>query len=67
VRRALEGLDGVSVASVDLETGRAVIDYRQGTLTDRRAIAAVRDTVLFPGLRRQLAKSRKGRRTSFRR
>jgi len=67
VRRALEGLEGVTTVSVDLETGRAVIDYRQGTITDGQAIGAVRDTVLLPGLRRRLAKLPKGRRASFRR
>jgi len=67
VRKALEGLEGVTTVSMDLETGRAVIDYRQGTITDGQAIGAVRDTVLLPGVRRRLAKLSKRPRTSLRR
>jgi copper chaperone CopZ len=67
VRRALEGLEGVTTVSVELETGRAVIDYRQGTVTDGQVIGAIRGTVLLPGLRRRLAKLHKGRRASLRR
>jgi len=67
VRRALEGLEGVTTVSVDLETGRAVIDYRQGRVTDGQVIGAVRDTVLLPGLRRRLAKLPTSPRASFKR
>lgn len=67
MRRALEGLEGVTAVSVDLDTGRAVIDYRQGTITDGQVIGAVRGTVLLPGVRRRLAKLTKGRRASLKR
>ncbi len=55
MRRALEGLDGVTAARVELDTGRAVVNYREGTLTDVQAIKAIEDTVVLPGLRRWLA------------
>jgi hypothetical protein len=55
VKRALEGLEGVTAASVELESGRAIVDYREGTLSDVQAIEAIQDTVVLPGLRRWLA------------
>ncbi len=55
MRRALEGLEGVVAASVELGTGRALVDYCEGALTDDQAIEAIQDTVLLPGLRRWLA------------
>lgn len=55
MRRALEGLEGVTMARVELETGRAVVDYREGTLVDGQAIEAIEATVVLPGLRRWLA------------
>ena len=56
MKRALEGLEGVTSVRVELDTGRAVIDYREGTATDAQVIAAVQDTVVVPGLRRWLAR-----------
>ena len=56
MRRALEGLEGVNAARVDLDTGRAVVDYREGTLTDAKAIKAIQDTVVLPNLRRWLSR-----------
>lgn len=56
MRRALEGLEGVVVASVELETGRATLAYREGALTASRVIEAVGSTVLLPGLRRWLGR-----------
>lgn len=56
MRRALEGLKGVTAVSVELETGRAVVDYREETLTDDRVIEAVQGTVVASGLRRWLAR-----------
>ena len=53
--KALEGLKGVTAASVELDSGRAVVDYCEGTLTDAQAVESVQDTVLLPGLRRWLA------------
>ena len=41
---------------MDLDTGRAVVDYREGSLTDTRAITAIQDTVLLPSLRRWLSR-----------
>jgi hypothetical protein len=41
---------------VDLDTGRAVVDYREGTLTDANAIKAIQDTVVLPNLRRWLSR-----------
>jgi hypothetical protein len=41
---------------VDLDTGRAVVDYREGTLTDAKAIKAIQDTVVLPNLRRWLSR-----------
>ena len=67
MKRALEGLDGVTVARVELETGRAVVDYREGALVDARAIEAIEGTVVFPGLRRWLALLPRTRRSSLNR
>lgn len=55
MRRALEGLDGVVAAKVELATGQAVVDYREGALTDSQALEAISETVVLPGLRRLLA------------
>jgi hypothetical protein len=52
----LEGLEGVTAATVEVETGRAIVEYREGTLSDRRAIEAIQETVVLPGVRRWLAK-----------
>jgi hypothetical protein len=43
-------------ARVDLATGRAVVDYREGTLTDGRAIKAIKGTVVWPRLRRWISR-----------
>ncbi len=67
MRRALEGLEGVTAASVELDTGRAVVDYREGTLTDVEVIEAIQATVVLPGLRRWLALLPATRRSPFNR
>jgi copper chaperone CopZ len=56
VRKALEGLEGVTSARVDLATGRAVVDYREGTLTDAGAIKAIKSTVVLPRVRRWMSR-----------
>ena len=56
MRRALEGLEGVTEVSVELDTGKAVVDYREGTLTDIQVIEAIQETVVTPGLRQWLAR-----------
>jgi copper chaperone CopZ len=56
VRRALEGLDGVTAVSVDLVTGQAIVDYREGVVSDARAIDAVQATVILPGIRKMLSR-----------
>ncbi len=65
MRRALEGLKGVTAVIVELDTGRAVVDYREGTLTDIQVIEAIQDTVVLPGLRRWLALLPGTRRSPF--
>ncbi len=67
MKRALEGLDGVTAARVELDTGRAVVDYREGTLTDVQVIEAIQATVVLPGLRRGLALLPRTRRSSLNR
>lgn len=67
MRRALGGLEGVTAVRVELDTGRTVIEYREGTLTDLQAIEAIQDTVVLPGLRRWLALLPGARRSPFNR
>ena len=67
MRRALEGLEGVTAVSVELDTGRTVVEYREGSLTDVQAIEAIQDTVVLPGLRRWLALLPGARRSPFNR
>ena len=67
MRRALEGLKGVTAARVDLATGRAAVDYREGTLTDEKAIKAIGETVVLPRLRRWMSHLRRTSKVPFRR
>lgn len=41
VKGALEGLDGVRSAQVDLQSGRATVDYEEGRLEARQMVGAV--------------------------
>lgn len=43
VTEALERVGGVERANVDLNTGRAVVEYRDGTSTPRAFVSAVMD------------------------
>lgn len=43
VRQALEGVDGVERADVDLAAGRVVVDYEAGTTTPRQLAGVVTD------------------------
>lgn len=43
VTEALERVDGVERANVDLKAGRAVVEYRDGTSTPRALAGAVMD------------------------
>lgn len=43
VREALERVDGVASARVDLEAGRAVIEYSEGSVTARSLAGVVMD------------------------
>jgi copper chaperone len=43
VTRALENVAGVSEAQVDLQAGRAVVDYDEGKTTTRQLVGAVMD------------------------
>lgn len=43
VTRALESVEGVERARVDLEAGRATIEYREGSTTPRSLAGAVMD------------------------
>ena len=67
MRRALEGLEGVKAVRVALETGRTVVEYREGTLSDVQAIEAIQGTVVLPALRRWLGLLPGARRSSFNR
>ncbi|MBI3077480.1 MAG: heavy-metal-associated domain-containing protein [Deltaproteobacteria bacterium] len=52
MRRSLERLPGVTVAEVDLRTGRALVSHRVGALDPEGARAAVLACVTVPRLRR---------------
>lgn len=43
VTEALQRVDGVERANVDLNAGRAVVEYREGTATPRSLESAVMD------------------------
>lgn len=43
VAQALERVDGVERANVELEAGRAVVEYRDGSATPRALASAVMD------------------------
>ena len=55
MREALGGLEGVTMARVELETGWAIVGYREGTLVGVQAIEAIEAAVVLPNLRRWLA------------
>jgi copper chaperone CopZ len=43
VTQALEGVDGVQTAKVDLDAGRATVDYDETVATPRALVGAVMD------------------------
>ncbi|HUH13707.1 MAG TPA: cation transporter [Longimicrobiales bacterium] len=43
VKVALEGLEGVRSAQVDLQSGRATVDYEEGRVEQRQMVGAIMD------------------------
>lgn len=43
VKGALEGLEGVRTAQVDLDAGRATVEYEEGRVAPRQMVGAVMD------------------------
>jgi copper chaperone CopZ len=62
VTRALEGLPGVSGATVSLERERAIVEYDPRALTVAGMLAAIRGSVLLPGVRRAIQRTARPRR-----
>jgi copper chaperone CopZ len=51
VKRALEGLPGVSAATVSLHSERAIVDYDPRVLQVTGMTRAIRRTVVLPAVR----------------
>ena len=60
VRRRLQRVDGVRTATVDLQSGQALVTYDPARATPEALIAAVEGAVLFPRARRLLAAAARG-------
>ena len=57
VRRALEGLRGVSAAEVSLERERALVDYDPQAVTIPQMVEAIQHSVVLPRLRRVIERT----------
>lgn len=62
MKRALEGLPGVSGVRVIPETERALVDHDPRVLSPARMIEAIRRTVVLPASRRAIARITRPRR-----